>query len=104
MIDSSDRTRLEESWKAFDKMIRNTQLESLPLLLACNKQDLDDCMKVQDIKKVFNKSSEYIGLRNCMATATSALNGEGIHEGIKWTRECVEQNSSYRPPKISRIS
>lgn len=104
MIDSSDTNRLEESWKAFDKMIRNSQLESLPLLLACNKQDIDDCLIVQDIKKVFNKSNEYIGLRNCMATATSALRGEGIHEGIQWIKESVEQNSTYRPPKISRIS
>jgi hypothetical protein len=39
-----------------------------------------------------------------MATATSALTGEGVHEGINWIKECVEMNSSNRPPKESHIS
>ena len=39
-----------------------------------------------------------------MATATSALTGEGVHEGIAWMKDCVEANSSKRPPKESRIS
>lgn len=104
MIDSTDHERLEESWLAFDKMIQNEQLIGLPLLVACNKQDLPDCMTVPDIKKKFNKSAANIGVRNCMATATSALTGEGVHEGIYWMKECVESNSSKRPPKESRIS
>jgi ADP-ribosylation factor related protein 1 len=103
MIDSTDRERLEESWNAFDKMIRSEQLEGLPLLVACNKQDLNNCMTVPEIKKVFNKSAPYIGHRNCMATATSALCGDGVHEGIKWMRECVERNIAQRPPKNSNI-
>ena len=104
MIDSSDRERLEESWLAFDKMIQNEQLTGLPLLVACNKQDLDDCMNVPEIKRMFNKSASNMGFRNCMATATSALTGEGVHEGIQWMKECVEMNSANRPPKESHIS
>merc|ERR1712127_75996 len=104
MIDSTDHERLEESWIAFDKMIQNEQLESLPLLVACNKQDLDDCMTVPDIKKQFNKSSSHIGVRNCMVTATSALTGEGVHEGINWIRECIEANSAKKPPIEARIN
>lgn len=104
MIDSTDRERLEESWQTFDKMIKSEQLEGLPLLVACNKQDLADCMTVAEIKRVFNKSENSIGFRNCMATATSALRGEGVHEGIKWIQECVETNSTSRPPKVTRIS
>ena len=61
MIDSSDRERLEESWLAFDRMISNEQLAGLPLLVACNKQDIDECMHVPEIKRVFNKSSTNIG-------------------------------------------
>ncbi len=100
MIDSTDRSRLEESWEAFDRMIQNEQLESLPLLVACNKQDLENCLTVPDIKKVFNKSLPNMGTRNCMATATSALHGDGVHEGIKWMKECVVQNNAHRPPKL----
>jgi ADP-ribosylation factor related protein 1 len=61
MIDSTDSERLEESWNAFDKMIQNEQLIGLPLLVACNKQDLPNCMTVPDIKKKFNKSAAKIG-------------------------------------------
>ena len=38
-----------------------------------------------------------------MATATSALTGEGVYEGIFWMKECVEANSNKRPPKESKI-
>ena len=103
MIDSTDRERLEESWLAFDKMIMNEQLEGLPLLVACNKQDLDNCLAVPDIKKQFNKSTSHIGVRSCMVTATSALTGEGVHEGINWVRECIEANATKKPPIESRI-
>jgi ADP-ribosylation factor related protein 1 len=61
MIDSCDRDRLEESWRAFDKMIQNEQLAGLPLLVACNKQDLDECMTVPEIKRVFNQSASNMG-------------------------------------------
>ena len=64
MIDSTDNERLEESWTAFDKMIQNEQLIGLPLLVACNKQDLSNCMTVPDIKKKFNKSAAKIGKQN----------------------------------------
>lgn len=104
MIDSTDRQRLEESWLAFDKMIQNEQLVGLPLLVTCNKQDLPECMNIPEIKKQFNKSSSQIGIRNCMVTATSALTGEGIHEGINWMRECIEANSVNRPPRETKIS
>jgi ADP-ribosylation factor related protein 1 len=104
VIDSTDRERLEESWLAFDKMIQNEQLVGLPLLVTCNKQDLDNCMNVPEIKKQFNKSSSAIGIRNCMVTATSALTGDGIHEGITWIKECVEANSVKRPPRETKIS
>lgn len=104
IIDSTDRNRLEESWLAFDKMIQNEQLVGLPLLVACNKQDLNECMSVPEIKKMFNKSAANIGMRNCMATATSALTGEGVHEGINWIKECVENNMIKRPPKESKIA
>lgn len=67
MIDSTDRQRLEESWKAFDTMIQNEQLVGLPLLVSCNKQDLDQCMSVPEIKKVFNKSAANIGKIACLA-------------------------------------
>ncbi|KAA3675282.1 ADP-ribosylation factor related protein 1 [Paragonimus westermani] len=40
VIDSTDPDRFDETRDAFDKMIRNPTLESVPLLILANKQDI----------------------------------------------------------------
>ena len=40
VIDSSDQERLHESWAAFDKILDSDTLRGVPLLIACNKQDV----------------------------------------------------------------
>jgi len=101
VIDSYDRERIEESKEAFDRMIRNEQLTSVPLLVLANKQDLADCMGVREVKPIFNQSAHLIGTRDCMVMPVSALTGEGILEGVKWLVECLKRNSDVRPPKSS---
>ncbi|PIK40829.1 putative ADP-ribosylation factor-related protein 1 [Apostichopus japonicus] len=61
VIDSSDPDRLEESRLAFEEMLKSEALYSVPVLVLGNKQDLEGCLSVSDIKKEFNKSSSLIG-------------------------------------------
>jgi ADP-ribosylation factor related protein 1 len=103
IIDSADRQRLEESWITFDKMLQSEQLTNVPLLVSCNKQDLDDCMTVPEIKRTFNRSTSKIGVRDCMVLACSALSGDGINESISWMKDCIIRNSNMRPPKRQDI-
>lgn len=56
-----------------DYMINNEHLSGVPLLVLANKQDLDDCMGVREIKPVFQQSGIHIGRRDCLVMPVSAL-------------------------------
>lgn len=60
---------------ATDKMLQSDALDTVPLLILANKQDVEGCMSVLDIKKAFHDSSQAIGTRDCMIRAVSALTG-----------------------------
>lgn len=75
VIDSNDRSRMDESKEVFDKMIKNDHLSGIPLLVVANKQDLPDCMGVREIKPVFQEAGHLIGRRDCMVMPVSALTG-----------------------------
>ncbi|OWF54421.1 ADP-ribosylation factor-related protein 1-like [Mizuhopecten yessoensis] len=98
IIDSSDLERIDESKEAFDKMVINDALKEVPILVLANKQDLEGCMRVIEVKKVFNTSAPLIGHRDCKMLGTSALKGDGVHEGIEWLTDCIKRNSMNRPP------
>ncbi|CAE1264360.1 ARFRP1 [Acanthosepion pharaonis] len=104
IVDSSDRERLEESKEAFDRMISNEALLTVPLLLLANKQDLQGCLPLEEVKKLFSTSPALIGQRDCKADAVSALKGDGVHEGIDWLVQAVQRNSMNRPPTQKDIT
>ncbi|KFB46251.1 hypothetical protein ZHAS_00014252 [Anopheles sinensis] len=75
VVDSNDRTRMNESKDVFDRMISNEYLSGIPLLVLANKQDLPDCMGVREIKPVFQEAGHLIGRRDCLVMPVSALTG-----------------------------
>ena len=91
VIDSTDGKRLHASQQTFgtdtspvcivfihsfsDEMISHRLLESVPVLLLANKQDLDDAMSVESIKGVFNASASSVGVRDCKVQPVSAVVG-----------------------------
>lgn len=98
IIDSSDSERLDESRDSFDKMVSSEALNGVPLLVVANKQDIPDSLPVEKVKDVFRDSRHLIGRRDCHVLATSALHGDGVHEGIEWVVHCVRRNQ-LRPPR-----
>ncbi|XP_077971219.1 ADP-ribosylation factor-related protein 1-like [Styela clava] len=98
LVDSVDVDRIQESKQAFDNMLRSEALDTVPLLVLANKQDVLSCATVLDIKKAFHDSSTHIGNRDCMIRSVSALTGQGVNEGIEWMVKCVQRNP-YRPPR-----
>ncbi|XP_026758002.1 ADP-ribosylation factor-related protein 1 [Galleria mellonella] len=99
IVDSSDRDRVSESKETFDRMIASEHLSGVPLLVLANKQDIPDCMGVHTVKPIFNQNAHLIGARDIMLMATSALNGDGVDEGIRWLVDCIKRNSVDRPPR-----
>ncbi|XP_057379771.1 ADP-ribosylation factor-related protein 1-like [Daphnia carinata] len=99
VVDAFARDRIEESKAVFDKMIASELLKGIPLLVLANKQDLQDSMGVREVKPIFNQNAHLIGQRDCMVMPVSALNGDGVDEGIKWLVQCVKRNNVVRPPR-----
>ncbi|XP_067678988.1 ADP-ribosylation factor-related protein 1-like [Haliotis asinina] len=104
IVDSSDAERIEESKSAFDKMITNNTLAGVPLMLLANKQDLDGCVNVADMRTIFSPSQELIGHRDLLVSGVSALKGDGVNEGIHWLVESIKKNSIQRPPTLKEIT
>ncbi|XP_070555841.1 ADP-ribosylation factor-related protein 1-like isoform X2 [Ptychodera flava] len=100
VVDSTDEERLEDSWKAFDEMIESEALEGVPVIVLANKQDVQGCLNVDQIKSLFNQSAAKIGRRDCKMQGVSALTGDGVNESIDWIVQCVERNSPWRPPRL----
>nr|XP_006639512.2 PREDICTED: ADP-ribosylation factor-related protein 1 [Lepisosteus oculatus] len=80
VIDSTDEERLSESKNAFEKMISSEALEGVPLLVLANKQDVEGCLSVPEIKTA-----------------------QGVNEGIEWMVKCVVRNI-HRPPRQKDIT
>jgi len=97
VIDSSDPDRLQESWRSFDKILDSETLNGIPLLIVCNKQDIEDCLSVADIKTVFHESVEKIGHRDCTVMSVSALDGTNVQKSISWLLQCIRRNALNRP-------
>merc|ERR1712029_1337203 len=97
-VDSNDRARIKEPKRSFDTMISNTNLKGVPLLVIANKQDIEECMGVREVKPIFHDNAESIGKRDCMVLPTSGLTGDGVGEGIDWLVGCVKRNDVIRPP------
>ncbi|GAU89830.1 hypothetical protein RvY_02334 [Ramazzottius varieornatus] len=78
VVDASDRPRLDESKAAFASMIHNPHLDGIPLLLLANKQDVENPLRVNDVKSCLAEAgAPYIGRRECVALASSGLTGNG---------------------------
>ncbi|XP_041357328.1 ADP-ribosylation factor-related protein 1-like [Gigantopelta aegis] len=104
IVDSSDRERIDESKTAFDDMIKNQYLSGVPVMLLANKQDLEGCMKVSDVKTVFDPNIDLVGHRDIQLAGVSALKGDGVDEGIRWLVDCIKRNSIERPPTQKEIT
>jgi len=104
IVDSSDRDRIDESRDAFETMVTNEHLAGVPLMLLANKQDLEGCLKVTEVKTIFNSQLQNMGQRESWVQAVSALRGDGVQEGIDWLVEAIKRNSAARPPQPKEIT
>uniref|UniRef100_A0A9J7XI29 Stathmin-like 3 n=1 Tax=Cyprinus carpio carpio TaxID=630221 RepID=A0A9J7XI29_CYPCA len=86
-----------------EKMISSEVLEGVPLLVLANKQDVENCLSVPDIKTAFSDCAPKIGKRDCLVQPCSALSGQGVNDGIEWMVKCVIRNI-HRPPRQKDIT
>lgn len=83
VIDSSDQARLATSRTELLTMLSEEELKGAPLLVFCNKQDVDGALKPEEI-------SEKLGLaggektRPWSVRGSCATKGEGLDDGLDW--------------------
>lgn len=96
IVDSVDKQRLDVASTVFSHVLQSSDLQNVPLLVLFNKQDSQNALSVEDIKDTFKDVTPYIGRRDCTVQPVSALEGDGVENGIDWLVRCVKRNI-YRP-------
>eukprot|EP00808_Paulinella_micropora_P021853 g78331.t1 len=87
VVDSNDKLRLEEAREELHLVLSDSLLNSVPLLVLANKQDLPKAAKVQDMAKEL--SLPQIRGRHWHIQGTSAPTGDGLYEGLDWLHKVI---------------
>lgn len=83
MIDACDPSRFEESLEALNQVVTQIELQEAFFLILVNKMDKQDAMSTQEIREVM-KLDEVLSNRQWNIQGASAINGEGLREGLDW--------------------
>lgn len=101
ILDSADKERFVEVKQLITDFIHHPDLEGIPVLICCNKQDRSDAQSIQNI-------IEELGLNDILLyqstpyriCPTSCLTGTGLKESINWiieqashTKRAIDFNS-----------
>ncbi|EED96017.1 adp-ribosylation factor like protein 3 [Thalassiosira pseudonana CCMP1335] len=90
VIDSSDKKRMTETGLELDQLLSEDKLEGVPLLVLANKQDLLNSLSAEEIGEGLNLLS--IRDRTWNIQPCSAMDGEGIKDGMDWIMENVNNS------------
>ena len=82
VVDSVDRERIQEASSELNRILSDSELDDVPLLVLANKQDVDGAMSVAEICNSLNLHS--FRNRSWYMQACSATRGEGLEEGFTW--------------------
>ena len=88
VVDSSDIDRIDKAREELQKMLDEKELKGVALLVFAHKKDME-LMSLKEIsqKLVLDKIKD----REWFGIGTSALNGDGIYEGLEWLSEKMTQ-------------
>lgn len=82
VVDSSDRSRIDEASAELKNMLAEPELEEAVLLVFANKQDLPNSMLATEIVEKLKLSG--IRQRKWFIQSTCAIQGYGLYEGLDW--------------------
>lgn len=89
VIDSADRSKLEDARKTLKMLLEKENLRTSPLLVLANKQDVDDAMDPVKISLALDLLSD-AELRPQCVQPCSSRTGEGLQEGLEWLISCLK--------------
>ncbi|GMS84508.1 hypothetical protein PENTCL1PPCAC_6683, partial [Pristionchus entomophagus] len=89
VVDASDIKRLDESHIELDELLEEKKLESVPLLVLANKQDLQtaaDAVQISTMLGLDNIRERAWQIQPCCATS-----GEGVQPGVQWLSNIIKE-------------
>ena len=104
VIDSADHDTLEESRMELSQLFMNPEMNSLPILLLANKQDLPNALDLDYLKKYFVNSfsdSNYTR-RQVILRSTCAVTGDGLFEALDQLYEMILNQNKKAKIKSSK--
>ncbi|KAI0091861.1 ADP-ribosylation factor family-domain-containing protein [Irpex rosettiformis] len=90
VIDSSDRDRLSTSRTELLTMLSEEELAGVPLLVFCNKQDVEGALKPEEISEQLGLAGGEKG-RDWSVRGSCATKGEGLEEGLDWLVNAIQK-------------
>lgn len=99
VIDSSDRERFDQSRDELGRAMSEDELNKIPFLVFCNKQDLPNAMSPEEIEKKLGVENHTLNGHDVAIIGCTAIRGEGIFEGIQLLAETIDEkheNKSQR--------
>ncbi|KAL4435158.1 hypothetical protein ABPG74_003651 [Tetrahymena malaccensis] len=82
VVDSTDKSKEDESMEEFQKLLKNEQLKNAVFLIFANKQDIDGAMTADQIAEKYKLSD--IKTHSWHIQACSAVKNTGLGEGLDW--------------------
>ncbi|KAM3604730.1 uncharacterized protein V6R79_015579 [Siganus canaliculatus] len=89
VVDSSDRTRLDEAQSELETVLKSDHLRGRPLILIANKQDVDGAHTVTEITDIFNLK-RICPDRPWFVQPCSATTGFGVEETLSQVVQMVK--------------
>lgn len=89
VIDVSDAARYPEARNNLWRMLKMNHLQNVPLAIFANKVDLVDSVTEEDLANFMGINKKMSRILNIFKT--SAKTGEGIHKGIYWLADAIQE-------------
>jgi small GTP-binding protein len=106
VVDSNDRERMDQVKEEIQKFTSEAELADCHFLLLCNKQDLPNAMKCEEIEKLVDLDSYRNGSkqRRVHAMPCVATKGEGLNQALDWLTECFKSESVNKVSKSNETN
>ncbi|RSL91151.1 hypothetical protein CEP51_000427 [Fusarium floridanum] len=92
VVDSIDRDNMDEAREELHRLLLAEILKLKPVVVFANKQDSPEAMSVDELVDVLGIRDELEKGKRCHILGSSALDGRGLAEGLKWIRRYLEEH------------
>jgi len=97
VVDSSDRSRLQEAAEELHRLIKEEELHDALLLVFANKQDLPGAANAAEVSEEMRLYPPYIS-KSCYIQSCCAQTGDGLHAGLDWLSSNFEHLLAEQEP------